>query len=50
MAAVCYPFKMMQHGNLHPAVQVDCNLQDGGLQGIAVMVDWILQDAKVMRR
>ena len=33
---------------LHSAVQVDCNLQDGRLQGIAVMADWSLQDCKVL--
>ena len=30
-----------------PAVKVDCNLEDGRLQGIAVMPDWRLQDWKV---
>ena len=42
-----YPFKMMQEGKVHSAIQVDGNLQDGSLQGIAVMADWSLQNCKV---
>ena len=30
------------------AVQVDCNLQDGRLQGIAIVADWSLQDWRVL--
>ena len=48
VARKSYPCKMMQEGNLHSAVQLDCNLQDGRLQGIAVMADWSLKDCKVL--
>ena len=37
------PFKMMQEAKVHVAVQIDRNLQHGGLQGIAVTADWGLQ-------
>ena len=37
----------MQSGKVHSAVLLDCNLQDGSLQGIAVMADWSLQNCKV---
>ena len=34
---------MMLKGKVHAAVWVGGKLQDGGLQGIAVMADWSLQ-------
>ena len=48
VAAKSCPFKMMRSGKVHSAVQEDCHLQDGRLQGIAVMADWSLQDRKVL--
>ena len=44
----CYRSKTMQQGKVHFAAWVVCKLQDGGLQGIAVMAGWILQDWKVL--
>ena len=39
VARKSYPFKMMQSGRVHSAVLLYCNLQDGRLQGIAVMAE-----------